>query len=158
MHNFIDWNMLLHVNKVMHLCSNNLSCKFYEKSSAIETSNIHPISSKIVSYSFLSPVYCALSPPVHFSSAKASWRCLCRTAWIFQAAITECALDDNYQSSGTFNRLQHCLHCQYNTLKLNSDLRDMLWIAYSWSKNIFKLHSVKIWHTTPFTESCQDNW
>ena len=142
----------------MGLCSNNLSIlQIYEKSSATKTSNIQPIASKIISYSFLSPVYCALSPPIHFSSAKASWRHFCRTTWLFQAAITEFALDDIYQSSNTFNRLQPCLHYQFNTLKLNAVLRDTLWIAYSWSKNIFIFYSCKIWHTTPFTESSQDN-
>ena len=132
----------------MHLHNKNLSIlQFLWKAICVRTSNIHPISSKIISYSFLSPVFCEFSPPVHFSSAKASWRCLRRTTWLFQAAITECALDDIYQSSNIFNRLQPCLHCQCNTLKLNSVLRDMLWTAYSWSKNIFILYSGKIWHS-----------
>lgn len=143
----------------MHLHSKNLSVlQFLWKVICIRTSNIHPVSSKIISYSFLSHVFCAFSPPAHFSSAKTLWSCLCRTIWIFQAAITECALDDTYQSSNTFNRLQPCLHCQCSILKLNSVLRDMLWIAYSWSKNIFILYSGKIWHRIPFTESSWDNW
>jgi hypothetical protein len=143
----------------MHLHSKNLSVlQFLWNVTCIRTSNIHTTSSKIVSYSFLRPVFCAFSPPVHFLSAKASWKRLCRTTWLFQAAIMDCALDDTYRSSNTFNRLQPCLHCQCNTLKLNSVLRDMLWIAYSWSKNIFILCSGKIWHRTPFTESPQNNW